>query len=164
MYGIMTWFPVKEIFGPVGPEKMVICDRSALAERSRRGGHWPSESLRFAETTGYVHAGRFRMTNGHPYGEDMALHRRGRCPHRPAPGRLRPGEWICAKSNPPHRWCGRRADEGIGPYDVKSTGPLRVLHSPNIFNFQFTCPYVMTVHKTKGRPQRAALPTLFIVN
>jgi len=33
-YGIMTWFPVREIFGPVGPEKMVICDRSAFAERS----------------------------------------------------------------------------------------------------------------------------------
>ena len=79
----MTWFCVSKIFGPVGPEKMVICDRSAFAERSCRGGHWPSEKLRFAETTGYVHAGRFRMTNGHPYGEDMALHRRGRCPHRP---------------------------------------------------------------------------------
>jgi len=26
-YGIMTWFPVREIFGPVGPEKTVICDR-----------------------------------------------------------------------------------------------------------------------------------------
>ena len=91
-YGIMTWFPVREIFEPVGPEKTVICDRSALAERSCRGGHWPSEKLRFAEITGYVHAGRFRMTNGHPYGEDMALHSRGRCPHRPAPGRLRHGE------------------------------------------------------------------------
>ena len=73
----MTWFCVSKIFGPVGPEKMVICDRSAFAERSSRGGHWPSEKLRFAEITGYVHAGRFRMTNGHPYGEDMALHRRG---------------------------------------------------------------------------------------
>ena len=91
--GIMTWFCVSKIFGPVGPEKTVICDRSAFAERSCRGGHWPSEKLRFAEITGYVHAGRFRMTNGHPYGEDMALYSRGRCPHRPAPGRLRAGEW-----------------------------------------------------------------------
>jgi len=33
----MTWFPVREIFEPVGPEKTVICDRSAFAERSRRG-------------------------------------------------------------------------------------------------------------------------------
>jgi len=33
----MTWFCVSKIFGPVGPEKMVICDRSAFAERSCRG-------------------------------------------------------------------------------------------------------------------------------
>jgi len=26
---IMTWVPVRKIFGPVGPEKMVICDRFA---------------------------------------------------------------------------------------------------------------------------------------
>ena len=32
--GIMTWFCVSKIFGPVGPEKTVICDRSAFAERS----------------------------------------------------------------------------------------------------------------------------------
>gem|GEM_PF-2919481 len=114
-YRASTRFCVSKIFGPVGPEKTVICDRSALAERSCRGGHWPSEKLWFAEITGYVHAGRFRMTNGHPYREDMALHRRGRCPHRPAPGRLRAGKWICAKPNPPHLRCGRQAGKPV-PY------------------------------------------------
>ena len=67
-YGIMTWFCVSKIFGPVGPEKMVICDRSALAERSCRG----------------------------------------RCPHRPAPGRLRAGG-MGAKSYKPSQ-SARRAD------------------------------------------------------
>ncbi|MBR6763527.1 MAG: hypothetical protein IKM13_07230, partial [Clostridia bacterium] len=36
-HGIMTWFCVRKIFGPVEPEKTVICDRSAFAERSCRG-------------------------------------------------------------------------------------------------------------------------------
>ncbi len=36
-FGIMTWFPVWEIFGPVGLEKMVICDRSRC-----RGAHCAS--------------------------------------------------------------------------------------------------------------------------
>ena len=44
--GIMTWFCVSKIFGPVGPEKMVICDRSAFAERSC-GGRCPQRPGRF---------------------------------------------------------------------------------------------------------------------
>jgi len=123
----MTWFCVSKIFGPVGPEKMVICDRSAFAERSCRGGHWPSEKLRFAEITGYVHAGRFRMTNGHPCGEYMALHSRGRCPHRPAPGRLRHGEWEFVQNQIRRTW---GADGGTGnpspttPQSALPTAPL----------------------------------------
>jgi len=35
-YGIMTGFCVRGIFGPVGPEKMVICDR--LSEQSDHVG------------------------------------------------------------------------------------------------------------------------------
>ena len=120
----MAWFPVREIFGPVGPEKTVICDRSAFAERSRRGGHWPSEKLRFAEITGYVHAGRFRMTNGHPYGEDMALHRRGRTKGRKArmSARSRPPAargWDLCRPHPPHRWCGRRDGKPVPYYPLR---------------------------------------------
>jgi|GEM_PF-3307763 len=81
---IIPDFVSAKFSGRWGPKKRsyAIGRRSG---RSCRGGHWPSEKLRFAETTGYVYAGRFRMTIGHPYGEDMALHRRGRCPHRPSP-------------------------------------------------------------------------------
>ena len=79
----MTWFCVSKIFGPVGPEKMVICDRSAFAERSSRG-----------------------RTKG----------RKARMSARPGPFTGRGMDLCKTKSAAPA--VRRRADVGIGPYDV----------------------------------------------
>ena|GEM_PF-3154905 len=98
--GIMTGFCASKIFEPVGPEK-----RSCAIDPHLRSDHVVA-----------IHE------SPAPYGaKTYRVCCRGRCPHRPAPGRLRHGEWICAKPNPPHRWCGRRDGKPV-PYDGKPTG------------------------------------------
>ncbi len=122
----MTWFCVSKIFGPVGPEKTVICDRSAFAERSSRElfcgtGCGIMTWFCVSKIFGPVGPEKTVICDRSALAERSC---RGRTKGRKARMSARPGPftawgWICAKPNPPLLGCGRRDGKPVPYYPLR---------------------------------------------